>query len=592
MVYAPRRQAKEKRVPRKIAAPNGPVDIAGYMNVYEDAQLKLIGEEAALWGATSYYFGEGVSVYDSDKSTYEEDYSSVDDPYFCGTSDSDMPYGTYVIWAYYEDSWYSFYAKYLKIGIDKSIFTENVNGVDMTFKITDEDNKYVQTYGYWDDDNEYAVTAIPSDFSGHLTIPETVEHDGVTYTVTAIGDESFDAYNLPLNITGVEIPNTIIRIGYDAFNGCSGLTSVSIPESVTRIDRYAFCGSGLTSIVVPDNVTKLGWDVFDSCSSLTSATIGEGITSLQSWTFYGCTSLTEVTLPEGLTSLGNGEFYGCTSLMNVYLYSTSVPTLGDQVFYNLPEGATLHVPAGCRQTYVDAGWLYDSDSGTGYFYEIVEMEATSVPVSIGQYGMATFCSDKALNFTNVEGVKAYIVSGFNDQGSDSKLTLTRVYEAKAGEGLLLYGEEGTYDIPFIESSTSTYANLLVGCIVDTYIQPTRTITISEEGKDDQVKTYTNFVLSKQSGDDHLGFYRFTTSNPDGRKIEAGKAYLQLEGDYSTSGIKGFSIVFEDDEPTGIADMEGGIEKIEDAEIYNLAGQRLNKMQKGVNIIGGKKVLVK
>ena len=27
-------------------------------------------------------------------------------------------------------------------------------------------------------------------------------------------------------------------------------------------------------------------------------------------------------------------------------------------------------------------------------------------------------------------------------------------------------------------------------------------------------------------------------------------------------------------------------------IYNLAGQRMNKMQKGVNIIGGQKVLVK
>ena len=30
----------------------------------------------------------------------------------------------------------------------------------------------------------------------------------------------------------------------------------------------------------------------------------------------------------------------------------------------------------------------------------------------------------------------------------------------------------------------------------------------------------------------------------------------------------------------------------DNDIYNLAGQRMQKLQKGVNIVGGKKVLVK
>ena len=31
-------------------------------------------------------------------------------------------------------------------------------------------------------------------------------------------------------------------------------------------------------------------------------------------------------------------------------------------------------------------------------------------------------------------------------------------------------------------------------------------------------------------------------------------------------------------------------KNEESSIYNLAGQRLQKMQKGINIVGGKKVL--
>lgn len=54
------------------------------------------------------------------------------------------------------------------------------------------------------------------DYSGDVTIPETVTYNGTTYSVTTIGIE--------------------------AFSGCSGLTSVNIPNSVTSIDGYAFSG--------------------------------------------------------------------------------------------------------------------------------------------------------------------------------------------------------------------------------------------------------------------------------------------------------------------------------------------------------------
>ena len=133
--------------------------------------------------------------------------------------------------------------------------------------------------------------------------------------------------------------------------------------------------------------------------------------------------------------------------------------------------------------------------------------------------------------------------------------------------------------------------MLVGCTEDKYIKPTSTATIIKDGVTTEF-TYTNFVLSKHAGDTSLGFYRFTTNNPEGRLIESGKAYLELEGDFSTSSVKGFSIVFNDDEPTAITDVEDSRGKIDDAVIYDLSGRRLNKVQKGVNIINGKKVIVK
>ena len=51
--------------------------------------------------------------------------------------------------------------------------------------------------------------------------------------------------------------------------------------------------------------------------------------------------------------------------------------------------------------------------------------------------------------------------------------------------------------------------------------------------------------------------------------------------------------FGDDTETGIFDVRSKTEKVRgDGVIYNLAGQRLNKLQRGVNIINGKKVIIK
>lgn len=47
-------------------------------------------------------------------------------------------------------------------------------------------------------------------------------------------------------------------------------------------------------------------------------------------------------------------------------------------------------------------------------------------------------------------------------------------------------------------------------------------------------------------------------------------------------------------PTGIEEMKNEKSRVnnEEAYIYNLSGQRLNKMQKGINIMVGRKIAVK
>ena len=140
-------------------------------------------------------------------------------------------------------------------------------------------------------------------YSGEVVIPESVEHEGTTYSVTSIGERAFWACSL----TSVTIPNSVESIGSYAFSGCFGLTSVTIPNSVTSIGESAFNG----------------------CSGLTSVTIGSGV-----------------------KTIGSASFANCPELIDVYCYAVDVPsTLSNAFNGSYPEYATLHVPTGSIESY-------------------------------------------------------------------------------------------------------------------------------------------------------------------------------------------------------------------------------------------------
>lgn len=90
---------------------------------------------------------------------------------------------------------------------------------------------------------------------------------------------------------------------------------------------------------------------------------------------------------------------------------------------------------------------------------------------------------------------------------------------------------------------------------------------------------TDYFLGMANG--KVGFYHW-----DGSTLSANRAYL--EASKLNSSIKGFALDFEDD-ATSIQTIDNGQQTTEGA-IYNVAGQRMNKMQKGINIINGKKIL--
>ena len=66
------------------------------------------------------------------------------------------------------------------------------------------------------------VTENPNKYSGAVSIPETVTYNGITYSVTSIGDRAFNECS---GLKSVNIPGSVTCIGRAAFQGCSGLTS-------------------------------------------------------------------------------------------------------------------------------------------------------------------------------------------------------------------------------------------------------------------------------------------------------------------------------------------------------------------------------
>ena len=66
-------------------------------------------------------------------------------------------------------------------------------------------------------------------------------------------------------------------------------------------------------------------------------------------------------------------------------------------------------------------------------------------------------------------------------------------------------------------------------------------------------------------------------------IKGGKAYLALTGNEAKA------LFLDGDGATGITEM-AEMATDGDAEVYNLAGQRVSKATKGIYIVGGKKVL--
>ena len=148
-----------------------------------------------------------------------------------------------------------------------------------------------------------------------VRIPETVDIDGKTYTVTQT------ASNFLIREGGMKkliIPQTFTKILSSP--AMPDLESVIIENApIEEIRDFAFDNCKKLTTFDFGNACKLkelGICLFRGCESLKQITIPESIEILGDWAFSGCTSLKSIVIPQGVTSIVNA-FTNCTSLESV-----------------------------------------------------------------------------------------------------------------------------------------------------------------------------------------------------------------------------------------------------------------------------------
>ena len=286
---------------------------------------------------------------------------------------------------------------------------------------------------------------VVSGYSDNVKIPETIEYDGVVYTVTSIGGTycEINSQNLlsPPRITSIEIPKTIKTVKNGAFEivGSIGrviitdleawcaieydgeraynplmwsghlylndeeITDLVIPESVTEIRKSTFRGcSGITSLTIPNSVRSIGDNAFCGCSCLTSVDIPNSVTSIGEYAFAGCIGLTSLSIPNSVASIDYYAFQDCTSLTSVTI-PNGITTIGMNTFSGCSGLTSVVIPSTVTDIYSYA------------FQDCTSLTSVTFPNSLTSIGQNAFSGCSGLtSITIPNSVTSIGISAFEN----------------------------------------------------------------------------------------------------------------------------------------------------------------------------------
>ena len=460
-------------------------------------------------------------------------------------------------------------------------------------------NQYTITF---DSNGGSEVDAITQDYNTAVTPPAAPTKTGYTFAgwnqavpttipaenVTLIAQWTINQYTITFNTGG---GSEVAAITQD-YN-----TAVTAPAAPTKTG-YTFAGwtPVVPSTIPAENMTLTAqWTInqytitFDSnggsaVPSITqdynTAVTAPAAPTKTGYTFAGWTPVVPTTIP--------AEDITVKAQWTINTYSVSITGAGvtadnmnpeylDDVVITIaedPDRALTSLKVNGEEVKDDmVGNTYTIEDVAGNVTVVATFASTKEFITLpASSDMATFSCSQALDFTGVEGLKAYIASGFDG----TTVLLTRVEKVPANTGLLLLGTPGaTYKVPYAET-TAYYSNLLKPVLTATTVAQT-------DGAGN-----TNYLLGKQGDPEEIGFYK---AKSEGSAVGAQKAYLQLPSGAVAAGVKSVGFYFDDttaveEVPTEAAAPEG---------VFDIHGRKIpagQKLTRGIYIINGKKVSIK
>ena len=477
-------------------------------------------------------------------------------------------------------------------------------------------------------DGTIAICA--SAFSGCSNLYSIV----IPNSVTSIGDYAFRSCRY---LQTVKIPNSVTSIGASAFEGCSYFYSITIPASVTSIglDAFSDCGERINSIVVedgntvydsrdncnaiietatntlicgckntsiPSSVTSIGFHAFSGCTGLTSFTVPKNVTSIGGGAFYGCTFLWSVSIPSSVTSIGSGPFYQTTRLRSVKIdIKTPIPA-DNYVFNYNSSSVTLFVPKGSKRAYQNATWwnrcgkiieFPDADvnqDGKVNVVDVVDIARFVVGTTSSTYieFLADLNSDDDVNVADAVVLVNEIAGDQNfskafgapQAAQDDYLTLT-----ENDDHSLSLSMESQRDFTAFQLELSTNSDADVMAMV-----------LNAARKNGHQMMYNKV------GDGRYRVVVLSVANNAFNGDNGELLNIQLDG-FNTGDVTISNIHFITTDGTdhrfddlsvqgGTTGLNNLTPDTQQQTIYDLQGRKRTELQRGVNIVNGKKVIVK
>lgn len=436
--------------------------------------------------------------------------------------------------------------------------------------------------------------------------------------VKEIGDNAFSGCTKLISFEN--IPEDI-EIHQDAFMGCPNLFNsgvlilgntlvkaypeedyleYEIPDYVTKINPGAFSEHGkLTKITIPASVKTIG-KVFDGCSNLTTVTFSGNINSIGDRAFADCSSLKDINIPSNVTTWGKDIFSGCINLPNDGTYQKA----GDHVIVKVIDKTRKKYTISSDITYIEPGIFDNSCTNIKYLiYEgtsapkitngspiataaAYKIESTVVPsgketlysadhgpsinttkvnINTNKYTSYTFLHDVVVP----DYVGVYVAESSDGEFVELKRVnkVNDKFKIKAGQGVFLRAQENnlyTFESTKGQATNDLGTNLIKG------------VTEDKEFIGDEKAYILQTIDGKQKLYEILDYFNLPMC----------KAYL----DGSTlANVKSFSLRESNDDETAITETTQDTSKAREY-IYNLSGQKLSTMQKGLNIVNGKIVI--